>query len=343
MMRRRLLAADVAADGLRSLERDHHALGQVALRGLEGLRHGRPDLVVRHEVRLHRVALPDVLAGGLDVLLPGVGGDAPLRVDHGHLPDLPLRVGGEQAGQRVGRALPGAHHLEPQRAVARIDEGLGGDGAHAGLGPGDGGAHREPVGLDGHADLPGGRVAGDDGVGVDGAARDLGCGEGPGRPGRRGRCGARIMAGLYNGTRHVPFDRAAAWSLLAEFTPSQPLRRHALSVEATMRALARSRGVADPAEVETWGVVGLLHDFDYERFPTEAGPRLARDGDPAGAGLARAGDPRRRRARLLHRHRADDADGEGHPGRRRALRASSAPARWCGRRGGWPTSRWSRW
>jgi putative nucleotidyltransferase with HDIG domain len=64
-------------------------------------------------------------------------------------------------------------------------------------------------------------------------------------------------------------DRAAAWSLLVEFTPSQPLRRHALSVEATMRALARSRGVTEPVEVETWGVVGLLHDFDYERYPTE--------------------------------------------------------------------------
>jgi putative nucleotidyltransferase with HDIG domain len=65
-------------------------------------------------------------------------------------------------------------------------------------------------------------------------------------------------------------DRAAAWSLLCEFTKTQPLRRHALSVEATMRELARGRGVADPAELETWGVVGLLHDFDYERFPTEA-------------------------------------------------------------------------
>ncbi|HZY02062.1 MAG TPA: HDIG domain-containing protein [Anaeromyxobacteraceae bacterium] len=65
------------------------------------------------------------------------------------------------------------------------------------------------------------------------------------------------------------FDRAAAWSLLAEFTRSQPLRRHGLAVEATMRALARSRGVSDPAEVETWGVVGLIHDFDYERYPTE--------------------------------------------------------------------------
>ena len=36
-----------------------------------------------------------------------------------------------------------------------------------------------------------------------------------------------------------------------------------------MRALARHAGVTDPAEVETWGLVGLLHDFDYERFPTE--------------------------------------------------------------------------
>lgn len=67
----------------------------------------------------------------------------------------------------------------------------------------------------------------------------------------------------------APHDRAAAWALLAEFTPSQPLRRHALSVEATMRELARSHGVSDPAEVATWGVVGLLHDFDYERYPTE--------------------------------------------------------------------------
>ena len=37
-----------------------------------------------------------------------------------------------------------------------------------------------------------------------------------------------------------------------------------------MRELARSRGVSDPAKLETWGLVGMLHDFDYERFPTEA-------------------------------------------------------------------------
>jgi putative nucleotidyltransferase with HDIG domain len=63
--------------------------------------------------------------------------------------------------------------------------------------------------------------------------------------------------------------RSAAWTLLCEYTRSQPLRRHAIAVEASMRALARRAGVTDPAELETWGVVGLLHDFDYERFPTE--------------------------------------------------------------------------
>ncbi|HET6438932.1 MAG TPA: HDIG domain-containing protein [Anaeromyxobacter sp.] len=61
--------------------------------------------------------------------------------------------------------------------------------------------------------------------------------------------------------------RAAAWALLCEFTKSQPLRRHALSVEATMRALARRAGVS-PEEVDSWGIVGLVHDFDYEKYPT---------------------------------------------------------------------------
>src|SRR5262245_19597024 len=65
-------------------------------------------------------------------------------------------------------------------------------------------------------------------------------------------------------------SREDAWYLLAEFTQSQALRRHALAVEATMRELARTRGVQADAEIETWGMVGMLHDFDYERYPTEA-------------------------------------------------------------------------
>jgi putative nucleotidyltransferase with HDIG domain len=63
-------------------------------------------------------------------------------------------------------------------------------------------------------------------------------------------------------------NRASAWALLCELTKTQPLRRHALSVEASMRALARRAGVTDPAALQTWGIVGMLHDFDYEKYPT---------------------------------------------------------------------------
>ncbi len=59
-------------------------------------------------------------------------------------------------------------------------------------------------------------------------------------------------------------QRDTAWCLLTEFTPSENLRKHALAVEACMRAYARQAG----ANEELWGMVGLLHDFDYERFPT---------------------------------------------------------------------------
>jgi putative nucleotidyltransferase with HDIG domain len=59
-------------------------------------------------------------------------------------------------------------------------------------------------------------------------------------------------------------QRESAWCLLTEFTQSESLRKHALSVEACMRAYARKTG----ADEELWGTVGLLHDFDYEKYPT---------------------------------------------------------------------------
>ena len=64
--------------------------------------------------------------------------------------------------------------------------------------------------------------------------------------------------------------RAQALALLHEFTQSDALRKHARGVEEAMRAYARWFGVTDAAEIEKWGIVGLLHDFDYEQNPTEA-------------------------------------------------------------------------
>src|SRR2546425_619943 len=58
-------------------------------------------------------------------------------------------------------------------------------------------------------------------------------------------------------------DRQAAWELLCEFTKNENLRRHAQAIEACMRAYARKFGEAE----EKWGVVGLIHDFDYEMYP----------------------------------------------------------------------------
>src|SRR5437667_3308923 len=63
-------------------------------------------------------------------------------------------------------------------------------------------------------------------------------------------------------------DREQAWGLLTEFTQSESLRKHALAVEACMRACAKKYGDSSPAAEQLWGVVGLIHDFDYERWPT---------------------------------------------------------------------------
>ena len=63
-------------------------------------------------------------------------------------------------------------------------------------------------------------------------------------------------------------NREQAWGLLTEFTQSESLRKHALAVEACMRAYARKLAAGSAEQEELWGVVGLLHDFDYEKYPS---------------------------------------------------------------------------
>ncbi len=102
----------------------------------------------------------------------------------------------------------------------------------------------------------------------------------------------------------MTLSRDAAWQLLTEWTQSESLRKHALAVEAAVRGYARQQG----ANEEEWGVVALLHDFDYERYPTlgdhpEQGLRA-----PAIARLSGMGDARHSVARLGdHRRPARDA------------------------------------
>ncbi len=60
--------------------------------------------------------------------------------------------------------------------------------------------------------------------------------------------------------------RDEAWDLLCQYTEKEGLRKHALAVEAAMRHYARLKG----EDEELWGQTGLLHDFDYERWPDEA-------------------------------------------------------------------------
>ncbi|MGH2832420.1 MAG: HDIG domain-containing metalloprotein [Solirubrobacteraceae bacterium] len=71
----------------------------------------------------------------------------------------------------------------------------------------------------------------------------------------------------------IELSRPEAWTLVCEWIASESLRRHCLAVEAAMR----HKALAKAADLELWGITGLLHDLDYERYPDpESGhPRVA--------------------------------------------------------------------
>jgi putative nucleotidyltransferase with HDIG domain len=74
---------------------------------------------------------------------------------------------------------------------------------------------------------------------------------------------------IHNGSKGGPMSRTPtrdeAWKLLQEYVPSDALRRHALTVEAVMRHMARKHD----QDEEAWGIIGLVHDLDYEQYPEQ--------------------------------------------------------------------------
>jgi len=82
----------------------------------------------------------------------------------------------------------------------------------------------------------------------------------------------------------VALTREEAWTLLTDWTQSEALRRHARAVEVVMRAAALRYG-SGAGDVERWGIAGMLHDADYDRWPDEHPRRVVawvlEHGEPA--------------------------------------------------------------
>ena len=87
-------------------------------------------------------------------------------------------------------------------------------------------------------------------------------------------------------------NRAAAWNLVCEYTQGESLRLHMLAVETAVRAYAekfqsQQEIAAEVINVDKWAIVGLLHDFDYERWPDPPDQSPKRGGDFARSWLPR--------------------------------------------------------
>jgi len=108
-------------------------------------------------------------------------------------------------------------------------------------------------------------------------------------------------------------NRQEAWNLVREYTQSPHLRRHMQSVEVAMRAYARYFG----EDEEKWGLVGLLHDFDYERYPN-----VSEEGHPnTGVPILRAHGVAGEIVRAILSHATEVTGVERHSPMERALYA----------------------
>jgi putative nucleotidyltransferase with HDIG domain len=74
-----------------------------------------------------------------------------------------------------------------------------------------------------------------------------------------------VSSEMENSTMSSKPTREATWKLVQEYLPSEQMRKHSLAVEAVMRHFAKKFG----EDEEMWGVIGLAHDIDYERYPEE--------------------------------------------------------------------------
>ena len=152
--------------GLGRVERVEQAVTEGPFRRVVGLEHGRPHGLASHDVRLAGHAVGGNIPRERDAALTGMRGDSPLGIDHRYLACGSNRILGEKAPQGLGRGQPRRHQLQATRAIGDLGVGLSGHGTDPDPRPRDDRADREPVRLDGDAELAGPRIAGDDRVGA---------------------------------------------------------------------------------------------------------------------------------------------------------------------------------
>ena len=132
---------------------------------LEPLHHRLPHLRGVGHVGQGDAGVADQVAGRVDALPPGVGGEVAVHPEDGDLPALGLRVDAAQRGEHLLGGEPAAQEVQADRAVHRLGHRLGGDDPVAGQRERHAVADGEGLGLGGHAQLPAPGVAGDDRVG----------------------------------------------------------------------------------------------------------------------------------------------------------------------------------